>query len=238
MTETAHPHIRLNANRDGRDFLVGDLHGMYEDFRRALDARGFDPARDRVISVGDLVDRGPDSPACLKLLEEPWFHAVRGNHEQLMLDALDGREDPALWALNGGDWAGRADLEGALAGSLARARALPWAITLETADGGGVGIVHAEYPRADWAEIEAACESETDCRAMLWGRGVIRGGVPVRTANAALTVHGHTPVERPVRLGNALFIDTGAVYGGRLTLLTLAEALNSRPAPRREDTAR
>lgn len=39
-----------------------------------------------MLSVGDLVDRGPDSIGCLKLLEAPWFHAVMGNHEQLLLN--------------------------------------------------------------------------------------------------------------------------------------------------------
>lgn len=220
-------HIRIPANLEGRDFLVGDLHGMHDAFRQALKARGFDPDCDRVISVGDLVDRGPDSPGCLRLLEEPWFHAVRGNHEQLMLDVLDGREDPALWAINGGDWAIEADLEGKLAGLIARARRLPHALTLELPDGSAIGITHAEYPRMDWAEIESAVSDRRDRYAMLWSRRIIHRGEPQETANAALTVHGHTPTETPTRLGTALFIDTGAVYGGALTLLTTEEALTA-----------
>mgnify|MGYP005843135685 CR=1 FL=1 len=218
-------HIRLPANRQGRDFLLGDLHGMHEAFGQALKACGFDPQRDRVISVGDLIDRGPDSPACLRLLEEPWFHAVRGNHEQLMLDVLDGREDPALWTINGGDWSLAADLDGELAGPVAQARNLPHALTLERPDAAAIGVTHAEYPRSDWAEIEQAAQDEHDRQAMLWGRRVIKGGRRQDTANVALTVHGHTPIEAPLRLGTALFIDTGAVYGGSLTLLTVEQAL-------------
>jgi len=220
-------HRRLKANSKGRDFLLGDLHAMYSDFERALDARGFNPAADRVISVGDLIDRGPDSPACLKLLEEPWFHAVRGNHEQLMLDALDGDGDPLLWTINGGDWAREADLEGELANALARARSLPCALTLETGEGDAIGIVHAEYPRDDWAEVEAAAAEPEERQAMIWGRSVISAGKRRQIANVLLTVHGHTPTQEPVRLGNQLFIDTGAIYGGTLTLLTVEEALDA-----------
>jgi len=223
--ETEQAHLQLSANRVGRDFLVGDLHGMYTDFLRALEERRFDPARDRVVSVGDLVDRGPDSPACLKLLDEPWFYAVRGNHEQLMLDVLDGYEDASLWAINGGDWGLAADFEDELAAPLARARRLPHALTLSCPEGHAIGITHAEYPRADWAEVDSATRDPHAKNAMLWGRRVIHSDTPQDTANIALTVHGHTPIRSPLRLGTALFIDTGAVYGGVLTLMTAEEAL-------------
>jgi serine/threonine protein phosphatase 1 len=48
----------------------------------------FDPERDRVLSVGDLIDRGPESLDTLALIEEPWFHAVLGNHEMMLLNYL------------------------------------------------------------------------------------------------------------------------------------------------------
>jgi serine/threonine protein phosphatase 1 len=48
----------------------------------------FDPYRDRVFSVGDLIDRGPKSLATLQLIAEPWFHAVLGNHELMLLNYL------------------------------------------------------------------------------------------------------------------------------------------------------
>lgn len=80
--------VRLAENARGRDLVVGDLHGHRELLEQALDQIGFDPARDRVFSVGDLVDRGPDSLATLALIEEPWFHAVLGNHELMLLNYL------------------------------------------------------------------------------------------------------------------------------------------------------
>lgn len=75
----------LPVNTQGRDFVVGDLHGCRALLDAELARQDFDVARDRLFSVGDLVDRGPDSEGCLDLLMEPWFHAVMGNHDaQLM----------------------------------------------------------------------------------------------------------------------------------------------------------
>lgn len=82
--------LRLPANTRGRDLVVGDIHGHYDDFRRLLDEAEFDPAVDRVISTGDLVDRGPDSMKCLALLKRPWFYSVAGNHELLLIEHIQG----------------------------------------------------------------------------------------------------------------------------------------------------
>lgn len=80
--------IRLPGNEAGRDFVVGDLHGHRELLEQQLEQVGFNTHFDRLFSVGDLIDRGPDSLATLALIEEPWFHAVLGNHELRLLDHL------------------------------------------------------------------------------------------------------------------------------------------------------
>lgn len=218
-------HLSFPANTDGRDFVVGDLHGMRADLDAALARRNFAPTCDRLFSVGDLVDRGPNSLGCLALLDMPWFFAVRGNHEEMMRAALSGEDDPGLWLANGGDWymaldeSERQDLPSA-------AMTLPLAITVEMRDGRRVGLIHAECPRDDWTELDEAIADPRDSHAMLWGRQVIHGRHKRHVTNVDLTVHGHTPLDTPLRLGNALFIDTGAVYGGPLTLLTLEEAVD------------
>lgn len=79
---------RLSRNTRGRDLVVGDLHGHRGLLEKELERIGFDPRRDRVLSVGDLIDRGPDSLGTLALIEEPWFHAVLGNHEMMLLNYL------------------------------------------------------------------------------------------------------------------------------------------------------
>lgn len=80
--------LRLPENTDGRDFVVGDLHGHRSLLEQALDEAAFDQRCDRVLSVGDLIDRGPESLEALSLIEEPWFHAVLGNHELMLLNFL------------------------------------------------------------------------------------------------------------------------------------------------------
>jgi serine/threonine protein phosphatase 1 len=79
---------RLPRNLLGRDFVVGDLHGHRGALEAQLEWLGFDPQADRLFSVGDLIDRGPDSLGTLGLLEQPWFHAVLGNHELMLLHWL------------------------------------------------------------------------------------------------------------------------------------------------------
>ncbi|MGC9216946.1 metallophosphoesterase [Acidithiobacillus sp.] len=110
----AHP-----ANLQGRDFIVGDLHGHPDVLRRLMDHVGFDYDMDRLFSVGDLVDRGPNSAGALDLLEAPWFYPVLGNHDAMLLATLNlghlremRREEAQrtaayadLFARNGGwDW--------------------------------------------------------------------------------------------------------------------------------------
>ena len=77
---------KFPVNDKGRDFVVGDIHGHYDLLMEGLEARGFDRETDRVFSCGDLVDRGPKNQKTLALIREPWFHAVRGNHEDMMIE--------------------------------------------------------------------------------------------------------------------------------------------------------
>lgn len=84
-------------------WVVSDIHGCYQWLMDELKRRHFNPAADLLISVGDIIDRGPDSVKCLQLMQEKWFYAVRGNHEQMALDALENN-DFSLWSINGGNW--------------------------------------------------------------------------------------------------------------------------------------
>ncbi|BCG62942.1 MAG: serine/threonine protein phosphatase 1 [Methyloprofundus sp.] len=108
------PLVRcLEVNDQGRDFVVGDLHGSRELLDTLLATVHFNTEIDRLFSVGDLIDRGPNSIACLELLNEPWFYAVRGNHETMLLEyvwnfiqygtSLNRSQQHELLS-NGGDW--------------------------------------------------------------------------------------------------------------------------------------
>lgn len=82
------PVHRYPLNSRGRDFVVGDIHGCFTMLDTELARLNFDPERDRLFSVGDLVDRGSESPAVLDAIHRHQIKAVRGNHEQGILDWL------------------------------------------------------------------------------------------------------------------------------------------------------
>ena len=102
------------VNDHGRDFVVGDLHGCYERLQQLMEHVSFDSDKDRMFSVGDLVDRGPRNEDCLRLLNLPWFHPVQGNHEQMMVAYFADHPTGDFWEQNGGSWGIR--YKGALRG--------------------------------------------------------------------------------------------------------------------------
>jgi len=61
------PILKLPTNTTGKDFVVGDLHGCYDLLESLLGAVSFDKSKDRLFSVGDLIDRGPNSLRCLRI---------------------------------------------------------------------------------------------------------------------------------------------------------------------------
>lgn len=94
--------MRIAHNIHGRDFVVGDLHGHYNELRHLMDKVQFDISVDRLFSVGDLVDRGPESWECVMLLEQPWFYAVLGNHERkcLLCAWVMVNKSPNQWTID------------------------------------------------------------------------------------------------------------------------------------------
>jgi len=86
------PHRRLRR-RDvchgpgGRLIIVGDVHGCAEELQLLLDQECFDAARDTLVFVGDLVNKGPSSGEVIKIARKHGALAVRGNHEDHLLEA-------------------------------------------------------------------------------------------------------------------------------------------------------
>lgn len=200
-------------------WLVGDLHGCFARLMAALRERKFDPYQDLLLSVGDLIDRGPQSAECLDLLRYRWVYAVRGNHEQMALEALaDG--DMRLWEMNGGDWytQGAASQKQRLTALIARCCRLPLIIELHSGEQVHV-IAHADYPAAvyRWQRV-------VDEHQVLWRRQRLTDHLAGRHGAIAGADHfwfGHTPLKRRYDSDNQHYIDTGAVFGGELTLVAL-----------------
>lgn len=132
----------FSENLNGKDFVCGDIHGCYDKLMDALEKANFDRDVDRLFCVGDLVDRGPDPIKCVKLLDEPWFHSILGNHELMTLSAIAGR-DVGLSYVNGGDWIAQYSTEFLNAEVADRFMKLPLCASLQY-NGKSFLLVHAE----------------------------------------------------------------------------------------------
>lgn len=219
---------RHGRNTKGRDFAIGDIHGCFSRLQTFLDGAGFDANADRLFSVGDLVDRGTESPLALDWLAKPWFHAVRGNHEDTAIRyACASPVSIEMYSANGGDWF--MDMAPSEQQRFAAIfQQLPLAIEIETSQG-AVGIVHADCPTTDWQQFhvllekpitEALLTSTQDT--CLWSRRRIINMDRSSIDGIRAVVVGHTPLEQPTILGNVYHIDTGGwLDEGRFTLLNL-----------------
>jgi serine/threonine protein phosphatase 1 len=217
---------RFAGNVAGRDFAVGDIHGYFTRLQAALDATGFDPSLDRLFSVGDLIDRGPECRDVLDWLDKPWFHPVRGNHDDYVVhfDTCDVDS----WIYNGGSWfAGLSLIEQQqFATQFAE---LPIAIEIETAQG-LIGIVHADCPFPSWKDLLTELETPESNEHLtqvqnrcMWSRRRIDELEAHGVDGLRALVVGHTPLQVPVRLGNVIHIDTAGWKPDRgyFTLLNL-----------------
>ena len=102
-------HRTFSVNKKGTDFFVGDIHGHYDLLIQTLKSIGFDNEKgDRLFSVGDIINRGPDSDKCIELLIQSWFFAVLGNHEDLLLSIINNPDPEIINTLRkiGGEWVG------------------------------------------------------------------------------------------------------------------------------------
>lgn len=232
----------LTINTEGRDFVVGDLHGCIELFYAALTAIEFDTEKDRMFSVGDLGDRGPDSPACMELMFKPWFHAVRSNHGDLMTSFYDGEAFGVFnFEPNGGGWFRLLDNE--IMANYAKAdKALPYVLTVDMVDGRKFHVIHAEFSTREPITDEmlltknvdfirkvdkASFENVGDGPLITWGRVIFRqffnkAVLPevyypeqhLEFFNDKLShiYSGHTVMKNPTRYLGQTNIDTGAVF--------------------------
>ena len=220
---------KLKNNTVGKDYFVGDIHGCYEQLMEALVKITFNPDVDRLISVGDLVDRGPDSVKCLNLLKETWFHAVSGNHEDMMIKSFRREWPTHNYIQNGGKWFFHLPYEEQEQLVLLADTKMSLVIEVET-DIGTIGVIHANAPD-DWQKYYQLDDDEDFfddalVEDTIWGRRRIYGNQSGRVKGIDYVVVGHTPVEDVTVLENIVYIDTGAVYNNSLTILSVDEVVN------------
>ncbi|AHL33190.1 phosphoprotein phosphatase [Pseudomonas brassicacearum] len=219
-------------NKEGRDFAVGDIHGHFKLLTKALDKVDFNTEVDRIFSVGDLIDRGPDSIDALNWLEKPWFHAVRGNHEHMLIECISGHGDIPRHIRNGGAWL--YDLQPDIQQELSKAlQKLPLMIEINLSSDQTIGIVHAEAPvirsNDGWQEAKDAIAGKSGeqhqrqaLKTALYAREKIeqQDHTPIKGIDRLYVGHSTVPGVR--RLGNVLYIDTGCAFSdGALSVVNI-----------------
>ncbi|MER7002958.1 polynucleotide kinase-phosphatase [Dactylosporangium sp. NPDC000555] len=217
--------------------VIGDVHGCRAELELLLDKLGYAITRDSLgraagaahpegrtaVFVGDLVDRGPDSPGVLRLVmgmvDAGSALCVSGNHEAKLLRKLRGANVQLTHGL--------AETMTQLAGdpdvSAHAAKFLEGLISHYVLDGGRLVVAHAGLKEAYHGRASGRVRSfalygdttgETD-----------EYGLPVRYPWAteyrgrAMVVYGHTPTPSPEWVNNTICVDTGCVFGGSLTAL-------------------
>lgn len=212
------------TNKIGIDYCVGDLHGNYDALYKMLDDVGFDYSKDRLFCVGDLTDRGINSPNVLELLKNDWFYTVRGNHEEIIikhgLKTYDECYPAGKINKDGNQWFFQESHEKRKE-IIKKFKELPYAIQV-----GDVGLVHA-YPLEDWKMTlnSIKYQNEKDLGSIVWNRTAakaVQNGERIKPITGIDTVIvGHHIFEIPERHANVIFLDTGYFCGGSLSLLNL-----------------
>lgn len=223
----------FSQNNIGRDFIVGDLHGCFDALREAMSEVNFNEDKDRLFSVGDLVDRGTQSEEAIDWIAKSWFHAVRGNHEQMAIDVYNNSWPIDNYISNGGRWFTKLSPERQeLFAQIFET--LPVAIEINNQIG-KVGIVHADCPCKSWwqfiDDLQTVEENDLNDIGLISEMNVVQKAVWSRTRfqrhddsiieSVERVYVGHTPIKEWMILGNVYFIDTGCVFGGKLTLLEI-----------------
>jgi len=230
--------------------IIGDVHGCLGELTTLLGTLGYadggaawrHPEGRRVIFLGDLVDRGPDSPGVLRLVMNMvgagTALCVQGNHDVKLFRKLSGRDAKLTHGL--AETMAQLDAlpDGTRPAFLAEARAFLDSLRSHYwLDGGKLVVAHAGlkaemHGRGSGAVRSFALYGETTGETDEFG-------LPVRYEWArdyrgeAMVIYGHTPVPAPEWINRTLCIDTGCVFGGGLTALRYPEReLVSIPAAR------
>ena len=226
-------------NEHGPFDVVGDVHGCREELIALLIHLGYSVSaadgRHRVthpdgrcaIFLGDLVDRGPDIPGVLRLVmsmvDDGVALSIAGNHDQKLARALSGRNVKMSHGLE----RSLEQLESDPALKADAGRFLDGLISHFVLDDGKLVVAHAGLKedmqgRASARVREFALYGETTGESDEFGRP-IRLDWAQNYRGGALVVYGHVAVTEPRWVNNTVNIDTGCVFGGRLSALRYPE---------------
>lgn len=196
-----------------RTIAIGDVHGCADEFEELLEALKIQ-AVDRIIQLGDLINRGPDSHRVLELARIYQIEAIIGNHELRILTAhekntpeiLKDYDIETIQQLTSRDWE--------------YLKALPNYIHDQATD---TIFVHAGFiPNSPWKEqpLDIITQIQViDKKGNAAKRSDCPNGPPWADTweGAPFVIYGHTPRPKVLERPNSIGIDTGCVYGGHLT---------------------
>ncbi|MFL2832719.1 MAG: metallophosphoesterase [Coraliomargaritaceae bacterium] len=196
-----------------RTIAIGDVHGCADEFEELLTKLELKPD-DRVIQVGDLVNRGPDSHRVIQLAREYQVESIIGNHELRLLTArkenkpslLNQYDQVTLKELTKDDW-----------NYLESMPKFLYDAQIDTV------IVHGGFlPNKPW-QIQGS-DLITNIQVIdKKGKAAKRSDAPDAApwvdswGGSPFVVYGHTPRPKVFERKGSIGIDTGCVYGGHLT---------------------
>ncbi len=201
-----------------KKFIIGDVHGCLDMLERLMQKIPWTPKRDTLIFLGDYIDRGEDPKGVvdyvLRLHQQcPRIVCLKGNHEAMFLNFLRGVESE-MFIVNGG-WRtmesyGSYNLQDDVTAIPSEHRRF-YASLKPYTELDDYYVVHAGFKPG------VAIEQQTE-EDMLWIR---RTFISSNYDFGKKVIFGHTPFQEPLVMKNKIGLDTGAVYGNRLTCLEL-----------------
>lgn len=201
-------------------FAIGDIHGCFDKLQALLDKIDIDFATDTLVFIGDYIDRGKHSFEVVQYLIDlkKRFGSIvflKGNHEEMLEKYLSGL-DKLTYLVNGGQHALDSYMRNC---SQSNGPQIP----REHLD--FFGSLQLYYQTDDYIFVHAGLKKKIPLEMqktedMLW----IRSKFIKSDYNfGKQVVFGHTPLQEPLVQPNKIGIDTGAVYGGKLTCVRLPE---------------
>ncbi len=208
----------VTTTPDARLIFIGDIHGCYDELAELLER--VQPARrDVVVSVGDIVNKGPAAAKCLELWRSRGWLAVKGNNELKLLASAH----PLLrfFARDNRDVLRRRDLIRYIES---------WPLVLDFPDA-GVTVVHGGFLPQMNVTAEDVEAHANDIAELRWIRKKNGAWMAVskekkrkddvlwaeKWKGERFVLYGHTPVREPKINKFAMGLDTGCVYGGTLS---------------------
>ena len=208
-----------------RKFVIGDIHSHYDQFMEVLDKAGFQYDKDMLISLGDLVDRGPKPIEVVeKVMELKNFIHILGNHDEWCYQFLKYNYKPFIWTSQGGSstvsaYSGRPEL-------IKKHRDFFEKAKLYYIDEESRLFVHGGYD----GDIPFGEQSDNK-ELLIWDRSLFRKAMEYDQSGKTFDEFkeifiGHTPTQfidssTPLHFSNLWMLDTGVYLSGKLTIMNI-----------------